>query len=198
MAGRSPSPPHEQGADGSDPSSFGARAAFGPGDPQWDRAFSTVYRELRRIAQRMLGRGKDATLTPTALVHEAYAKLSQSSGSVFCSEAHFHALCARAMRQIVIDHARRKRAAHRKIECSEPADIERMLADLSDPASLLAMDSALARLDVEQPRLSELIQLRVFAGLDLEQIATMHEVSLRQMQRDWARARIWLAEAMGA
>ncbi len=161
-----------------------------------DRVFGLVYGELKQIANRVAGAGSSATLSPTVLVHEVYAKLIGAAQLEVGGRQHFYALCARTMRQIVVDHARGKLADKRGggaqvVELTDSGAI-----DLAQPQSMLALDQALDRLQQRDPRLVELLQYRVFAGMELDQIAELMEVGVRQLQRDWKRARIWLTEAL--
>ncbi|MEZ5464773.1 MAG: ECF-type sigma factor [Lysobacteraceae bacterium] len=161
---------------------------------QLDRLFGLIYAELRRIAARVLGQGQAPTLNATALVHEAYAKLVGSEALGVEGRQHFLALCARVMRQIVIDHAR-ARLSGKRAGTAVPLREDGAI-DLSRPESLVAMDAALERLESRDPRLVQLLHYRVFAGLELEEIAPLIAVTVRQLQRDWQRARIWLVDEM--
>lgn len=174
-------------------------AAHGDGGLQredLDRLFGLIYVELRRIAARTLGPGQGATLNPTALVHEAYAKLIGGNPLDIEGRRHFLALCARVMRQIVIDHARGRCADKRGGGAAALELDENDPLDLSRPESLLALDRALERLETRDPRLVQLLHYRVFAGLELAEIAPLLQVTVRQLQRDWQRARIWLIDEM--
>lgn len=168
----------------------------GLGREDIDHLFGLIYAELRRIAQRTLGPGQAATLNPTALVHEAYAKLIGGDALEIEGRRHFLALCARVMRQIVIDHARGRCADKRGGGAAPLALDDNDPLDLSRPESLLALDRALERLEERDPRLVHLLHYRVFAGLELAEIAPLLEVTVRQLQRDWQRARIWLVDEM--
>lgn len=159
-----------------------------------DAAFSWVYHELKPIAHRMLARAHNGTLCTTGLVHEAYVKLLGTSD--FQDRKHFFALCARAMRQIVIDHSRRRLADKRGAGAVSCSWVEGDALDNTRPETFLAIDIALDELERRDPRLVELLQLRVFAGLDLAEIAPLIGVTVRQLQRDWQRARIWLSQAL--
>jgi len=160
-----------------------------------DRVFSTVYAELKPIARRMLAGSRHRTLSPTVVVHEAYAKLIGSEALNVAGRKHFFALCARTMRQVVVDYARsrmtEKRGGGQASSFSEDGTI-----DLDRPESLVAMDEALGWLEEHDPRLVELIHLRVYVGLSLDEIAPLLEVTTRQLQRDWQRARAWITEAL--
>ncbi len=161
-----------------------------------DRVFGLVYAELKRIASRVLGPDPSMTLNPTALVHEVYAKLIGAAELKLGGRQHFYSLCARTMRQIVVDHARsrltdKRGGGQQMVELTESGAI-----DLALPETLVALDMALDRLTTRDPRLVELLQYRVFAGLELAEIAPLQGVTVRQLQRDWKRARIWITEAL--
>lgn len=162
-----------------------------------DQVFALVYAELRRLASRVLGAGAQAaTLNPTALVHEAYAKLIGSQQLSISGRTHFYSLCARTMRQIIIDQARsRMSLKHGGVQQAQTFSGDEAI-DLSRPESLVALDEALDRLARQDRRLVELLQYRIFAGLELEQIAPLLGVTIRQLQRDWQRARIWITAAL--
>lgn len=163
-----------------------------------NQVFELVYAELRRIAQGVLGATPGAvTLNATALVHEAYAKLIGSAGLDLKGRQHFYSLCARTMRQIVIDHARRRLAGKRGSGAIAVELREDGVIDLARPESLVALDHALERLAERDPRLVEILQYRLFAGMELSEIAPLFGVTLRQIQRDWQRARIWLVDSLG-
>ncbi|MGA8278373.1 MAG: ECF-type sigma factor [Rhodanobacteraceae bacterium] len=163
-----------------------------------DRVFPLVYAELRQIAHRALQRAYgNRTLSTTVLVHETYLRLAAREQLPLASRKHLFALCARAMRQIVIDHARRRQADKRgghatvlSLTAVEPGAEQR-------PELLVALDQALIALETHDPRLVRLIEYRVFAGLDNVTIAELLELSPRSVQRDWRRARAWIGSALG-
>jgi RNA polymerase sigma factor (TIGR02999 family) len=161
-----------------------------------------VYEELRRLAaQRLAGEGPGHTLQPTALVHEAFLKLlGPGPARAWAGRAHFFAAAAQAMRRILIDHARRKHRARRgggrkRVELDRVDDVE-MVAESGGEDELLALDQALARLAAVAPRKAELVRLRYFAGLTLEQAAELLGISRATADRHWAFARAWLYDAM--
>ena len=158
-----------------------------------------VYDDLRALAGRFL-RGHDGALTlqPTALVHEAYLRLAAgaSDANRWESRTHFFAVAAKAMRQILVESARRKRALKRGGDGERlPLNDELLVASGRDP-DLLELDAALDRLAVERPDLVELVSLRFFAGLTMEQAAKALELSKRAAERNWTYAKAWLLQAM--
>ena len=178
-------------------------SAIEAGDPQAaEQLLPLVYDELRRLAaQRLAGEGPGHTLQPTALVHEAYLKLvGADPQQPWNGRVHFFAAAAEAMRRILIDHARRKHRARRgggkkRVELGDMDDIE-MVAERGRADDLLALDEALTQLAVADPRRAELVRLRYFAGLTLEQAAELLGISRATADRHWAFARAWLFDAM--
>ena len=174
-------------------------SAIEQGDPSAaEQLLPLVYDELRRLAaQRLAGEGPGHTLQPTALVHEAYLKLvGPEPQRPWNGRAHFFAAAAEAMRRILIDHARRKGRARRgggrkRVELQ---DIDPATEEGAD--DLLALDEALNRLAAADPRRAELVRLRYFAGLTLEQAAELLGISRATADRHWAFARAWLYDAM--
>lgn len=169
-------------------------ARIGAGDGHAiDRLFPLVYQQLRQSAEGILrGEREGHTLQPTALVHEVYLKLVGSGRIPARDRGHFLSIAARAMRQILVDHARRRGARKRgKGEAHVPLDIpiadDGMLFD-----ELIALDDALDRLSAQSPRLRSVVELRYFAGLNEEEIAEALGVTTRTVQRDWVKARAWL------
>jgi RNA polymerase sigma factor (TIGR02999 family) len=162
-----------------------------------DRLFALVYDELRMMARQKLRHERDGhTLNPTALVHEAYLKLASQSGD-WTDRTHFLAVAARAMRQILIDHARARRAAKRGAGRTHVVlDVASVEAD-RDAEQLIALDAALSALEGVSGRLARIVEYRYFAGLTLEEIATTLELSVRTVQRDWRKARAWLSRELG-
>lgn len=163
-----------------------------------DALFAHVYGELKQLARHQLAAGAHSTLDTTGLVHEAYLKLAQSDVSDLQGRRHFFALAAKAMRQIVIDHAR-ARAADKRGAQLERVDLDeaRGVADGAlGPDDLLLLDHALKGLELEDPRLVRLVELRYFAGLPFSDIATLQDVSTRTVERDWRRAKAQLHTAL--
>ena len=178
-------------------------SAIEAGDPQAaEQLLPLVYDELRRLAARRLSsEGPGHTLQPTALVHEAYLKLvGADPQQPWNGRVHFFAAAAEAMRRILIDHARRKHRARRgggkkRVELGDMDDIE-TVTGRGQADELLALDEALTRLAVADPRRAELVRLRYFAGLTLEQVAELLGISRATADRHWAFARAWLYDAL--
>jgi RNA polymerase sigma factor (TIGR02999 family) len=168
--------------------------AWGGGDKQaLDRLAPMVYRELRRIAGRMMAAERpNHTLQATALVNEAYVRLVDTQQVSWQDRAHFFALCARAMREILIDHARARGSAKRGGNQVMIELDENLAAHASPEANLLELDDALKRLAEIDPRKSQVVELRFFGGLSLEETAETLKVSTKTVQRDWDLARGWL------
>jgi RNA polymerase sigma factor (TIGR02999 family) len=173
--------------------------ALSDGDPTAaGQLLPLVYDELRRLAaQRLAREAPGQTLQPTALVHEAYLRLvGGGEGPRWDSRGHFFAAAAEAMRRILVENARRKRSLKRG------GDRERVdLAQAEPPAGqptedLLALDEALARLAEEDPKKAELVKLRFFAGLSVEEAANCLGISRATADRYWAYARAWLYDRL--
>jgi RNA polymerase sigma factor (TIGR02999 family) len=178
-------------------------SAIEQGDPSAaEQLLPLVYDQLRRLAaHRLVGEGPGHTLQPTALVHEAYLKLVGADPQhPWNGRVHFFAAAAEAMRRILIDHARRKhrtrRGGGRKRVVLEDLDNIAMAAEGRGADDLLALDEALTRLAAADARKAELVRLRYFAGLTLEQAAELLGISRATADRHWAFARAWLYDAM--
>jgi len=159
---------------------------------------SLAYGELRRIAHRQLRRGKPPlTLDTTGLVHEAYVKLVGGPAMKCQDSSHFFAISARAMRQIIVDYARKRSALKRGgYRPHVPIDEARLPAD-RQAAMIVALDEALGALGSLEERLVQVVECRFFAGYTDDETARALDVSTRTVQRDWKRARAWLKEEMG-
>ena len=160
-----------------------------------DALVPLVYEELRRIARRCLSaRSSHHTLQPTALVHEAYLRLANRDSLTVRDRAHFYAMAAQMMRQILIDHARKKQAAKRGglaitlalDEASDRAPVEETDLDL------LALDDAMKELALLDARQCKIVELRFFGGLSIEETAEGVDISQATAKREWATARVWL------
>jgi RNA polymerase sigma factor (TIGR02999 family) len=157
---------------------------------------AAVYDQLRAIAQqRMSTENPGHTLQATALVHEAFLRVGRDRKVPFQDRAHFFAAAAEAMRRILIDHARSKNAAKRRPPGTEPMSVID-LAESPDRDEILALDTALQRLENAEPEVAAVVRLRFFAGLSVDDTAEALSVSPRQVDRLWAYARAWLAREM--
>lgn len=163
-------------------------------DAALDRLFPLVYHQLREAAQRAIGRERVGhTLQPTALVHEAYLKLVGGGAIPARDRAQFQAIAARAMRQILVDHARRHRADKRGGGAALAELPEDVAANGGLPTDeLVALSDALDRLSAVSPRLRSVVEMRFFAGLEEREIAVALGVTTRTVERDWVKARAWL------
>jgi RNA polymerase sigma factor (TIGR02999 family) len=167
-----------------------------------DRLVPLVYDELRRMARRELaGSRRRLTLDTTALVHEAYVKLVDSERAPLRSRAYFFGAAARAMRQVLVDAARRRNRLKRGGgETALPLDAAEVGAVVGADAfavELLALDAALERLAKRHPRPARVLECHYFAGLDLEEVSEALHLARRTVQRDLAFARAWVANALG-
>jgi RNA polymerase sigma factor (TIGR02999 family) len=164
-----------------------------------DRLIPLVEAELRRLARRFMRRERgDHTLQTSALINEAYVKLVDQQNVQWQDRAHFFAVSAQIMRHILIDHARKHQYAKRgggaeKIPLDE-------IAELSDQraAELIAMDDALRDLAMADPRKSQIVELRFFGGLSIEETAEVLDISPATVTREWRMARAWLHHAMSS
>jgi RNA polymerase sigma factor (TIGR02999 family) len=157
-----------------------------------DRLFAALYDELRELARRQLGRRSDSTLSTTAMVHEVYLKFTRASELAAGDRHHFFSLAARAMRQVLVDHVRR-RSAHRRPDPARGRSLDGLEIAVAAPIEeLLAIETALVRLERADPGLGRLVELRVFGGLTLEEIAPLADVSVSTLKRDWRKARAFL------
>jgi len=158
-----------------------------------DRLLPMVYEQLRGLANRELRRERVGhTLTPTALVHEAYLKLVQLDRIDWRGRAHFYGACAQVMRRILISYARMKKAEKRGGDAEAVPIDNVILAAQTRPGDLIALDEALSRLEALSERQARIVECRFFAGMDVEETAKVLEISPATVKRDWAAARAWL------
>jgi len=162
-------------------------------DATTDALFPVVYDELKRMARRHLRMvGGRATICTTELVHETFLRLSHREGVSWDGRAHFFGSASRAMRQVLVSFARRHFAIKRR---ADQVSISIAVADGALEAELdqiVAIDDALSRLDRLNPRLRRIVELRFFGGLPHEDIASFLGVSVRTVERDWFKARLFL------
>ncbi|MCA8949816.1 MAG: sigma-70 family RNA polymerase sigma factor [Planctomycetes bacterium] len=159
-----------------------------------DRLLPVIYDELRGMARRHAA-GESPTVEPTALVHEAWLRLA-GDGSGWSHRGHFFGAAARAMRRLLVESARRRRAGKRGGDAIRaPAD-DLAIVD-PDPARTLDLDEALAGLEREHPREARVVELRYFGGLSVEEVAEVLGVSVGTVERDWRLARARLSRRLG-
>jgi RNA polymerase sigma factor (TIGR02999 family) len=155
-----------------------------------DQLVPLVYNDLRTLARRELGREHGPrTLQPTALVHEAYLKLARGGDLIATDRAHFMAIAARAMRQVLVDRARRQHTSKRGGAWQPTTLTDGSWTTDLDAAQLIALSDALETLE---PRQRQVVECRFFAGLEESEIAVALGVTERTVRRDWTKARAWL------
>jgi RNA polymerase sigma factor (TIGR02999 family) len=162
--------------------------------------FPLIYDELHRLAQQQLRREPDGhTLSPTALVHEAYMRLIDYSRMEWNGRSHFLAVASTAMRRILVDHARGHRSMKRGGGAIRHVPIESIQLGTEERAELLiAVDDALERLKEIDPRQAQVVECRFFGGMTEEETAEALGIGLRTAKRDWARAKSWLHREIAA
>ncbi|MEJ2206408.1 MAG: sigma-70 family RNA polymerase sigma factor [Gemmatimonadota bacterium] len=162
-----------------------------------DRLFPILYERLRQVANAHLRGGPEgSTVSTTALVHEAYVKLVDAERVDWRDRAHFLSLASRAMRQILIDHARKHRAQKRG-GGRRRVDLDAVqIAVLERADTLVALDEALSSLSRSSPRLAQVVEHRFFGGLTEEETAQVLGVTDRTVRRDWIKARGWLHQEL--
>lgn len=162
-----------------------------------DELMPLVYSELRSLARKYLrSERSDHTLQPTALVNEVYVRLVDQRNASFSNRAQFFGMAAKLMRNILVDHARRRKSAKRG---GEPLRLSISTADRigrKPDLDLVALDDALTRLSVLNPQHSDTVELRFFGGLTIEETAEAMGVSHATVERDWSFARAWLRREM--
>ena len=175
-------------------------AQMSSGDPRVaDQLLPLIYEELRKLATvKMANEKPGQTLQATALVHEAYARLIGHSDEEpkWDSRGHFFSAAAEAMRRILVEQARSKQRVRHgggraRVELDEVATIANSI-DSAEADRILAMHEALSMYEIESPRRAQLVNLRFFAGMTLEEVANAQGVSLATAKKDWAMAKVWL------
>ncbi len=170
------------------------------GELRLDALFASLHHELRRVARaNRAALGASPTLDTTSLVHEAYIKLSDAALSTLADRRHFFALAARAMRQIIVDHARKrladKRGGHAVGVSLSALDEEG--DEVAEAAQALELHQALQQLEQQSPRLAQVVSLRFYGGLTEDEIGELIERDPATVRRDWAKARAWLYQTLG-
>lgn len=191
MTGPNPTPPGDV---------TGLLLAWNGGDREaLERLVPLVYEELRKRAQRALAKERRGhTLQPTALVHEAYMRLVDQNRVPWQNRFHFYAVSARAMRQVLVDHARR-RLADKRDGGKTFVPLSRAGAEAATPPpslDVLALDRALERLATLDPRQAKLVELRVYGGLTIDEAAEALGISAATVSREWRHAEAWLHREM--
>lgn len=162
----------------------------------FDELMPLVYRDLQVLARRQLRRAsRGQTLDTSALVHELYLKMSKQKQLPANDREHFLLIASRAMRQVVVSHARH-RAAQKRGQAEHHTTLEDHHASRAELDHVLDVDAALEALGQKRPRLRQVVECRFFAGLSEEETAEALGVSVRTVQRDWLRARLWLEESL--
>jgi RNA polymerase sigma factor (TIGR02999 family) len=158
-----------------------------------DALLPVIYQELRRLARFQLRKERpDHTLQSAALVNEAYLRLSGLNSPQWESRTHFFAIAAQLMRQILVDYARRHVAAKRGGGACKLSLEDAVVLSKREPVDVLLLDDALKALAKIDPRQSNVVELRFFAGLSLEEISEVLDIAPATVQRDWTAARAWL------
>ena len=174
--------------------------AWAAGDPAArDELMAVVYDELHHRAAAYIRRERrDHTLQPTALVHEAYLRLVGSDKAGWENRAHFFGAAARAIRRILVDRSRARRAVRRGGDRPLRLDTDAPLAEPGPSLDVLALDEALAKLGSVDAQKARVVELRFFGGLSVDETAATLGVSASTVDREWVFARVWLHRAMSA
>lgn len=171
-------------------------APLDPDRAALDALFSLAYEELRRLASTVKRGDPSATLSPTALVNEAWFKLAESPSFATTSRVHFKRIAARAMRQVLIEAARRRNADKRGGGETLVTFDDALHDSSTDAGELIALDGALDELARISPRQAQMIECRFFGGLDIPETAELLGVSEATVLRDWRAAKAWLAHEL--
>jgi RNA polymerase sigma factor (TIGR02999 family) len=163
-----------------------------------DEVFPAVYDELQRLARMVRAGRAGETLNTTSLVHEAYLKLVRSEGVAWEGRRHFFRVAARAMRQVVVRDAERRRTDKRGGGRAATTLVEGLHCAPATDDEILALHDALARLEALDARQAAVVEVRFFAGLTLDETADVLGVSVPTVTRDWRLARVWLARELAA
>ena len=183
-----------------DPDVTQALLALSAGDrTALDGLLPLIYDQLRAQARRALQRERpDHTLTPTALVHEAYLKLVRLERVEWRDRAHFFGACATEMRRILVSYARNRKADKRGAGAAHVPIENAAVAAHDRPAEIVALDEALERLAALDPRQARIVECRFFAGMSVEETAEVLGISSATVKRDWTAARAWLNRELSA
>jgi len=165
-----------------------------------DQLVPLIYDELRRIASAQMRRERpDHTLQATAVVHEAYMRLAGEQEVPWQNRAHFFAIAAKTMRRVLMDYARQRHAGRRGGEGARKVDIDAELLVGDDRLEdVIALDEVLGRLSEMDPEQGRIVELRFFAGLNVEETAEVMGISARTVKREWRSAKAWLSRELAA
>jgi RNA polymerase sigma-70 factor (ECF subfamily) len=177
----------------------GLKREAGPNRDVADRLFEAVFGELRQLAGDLMRNERAShTLQPTALVNEAYLRLVDDSKIDWRNRAHFFGIAARAMRQILVDHARQRAAAKRGGGWQRVTLDDAVALTAERDIKILALDRVLTKLGEMDERMARIVELRAFAGLSVEETAQILGVSVRTIHNDWRVAKMWLARELAS
>ena len=158
-----------------------------------EKLIPIVYEDLRRVAARQMRAERSGhTLQTTALVHEAFLRITREQDRTWQNRAHFFAVAAQIMRNLLVDHARKAARSKRGGGVANISLTEAAALISTNPETLLAVDEALRRLAEAAPRASRIVELRYFVGLSVEEVARIMDVSEKTVQREWNTAKAWL------
>lgn len=166
------------------------------GHEKLDELFSLTYEALRHLAQRVKRDDPGASITPTALVNEAWLKLAATPAAANTSPLHFKRIAARAMRQVLVEAARRRQADKRGGRDVLHVTLDDAVSAPDDGVEMLALHEALDRLAAQYPRQAQLVESRFFGGLDVAETAQLLDISESTVLREWRLARAWLAREL--
>jgi RNA polymerase sigma factor (TIGR02999 family) len=165
----------------------------------FDELYPLIYEELKRLAYNQMGRQPDHTLSKTELVHETYLKMVDQPDVDFKDRSHFLAIASKCMRQILIDYARKKKAQKRGGDNRDVTYIDELFKVQQHKADeLIGIDAALDRLAKLNQRLTDVVELRFFGEMTIEDTAEALDVSESTVKRDWMKARGWLHQELNA
>ncbi len=167
------------------------------GESRYDKLFETVYKKLKNVAHIQLTNERNGhTLSKTALVHEVYIKLVSQDCVEWKNKAHFFAIAARAMRQVLVDYARKKTAQKREGSRQRVTLNEDILNIEQHAEDLIALNDLIDKMARFDERKSKVVEMRFFAGMTIPEIAELLEVSTRTIDRDWLKARTWIRKEL--
>ncbi len=172
------------------------QAARGGDEAALEVLYPQVYQELRKLARRQLDRLKGGTLQTTELVHEAYLRLCDQTKVGASDRVHFFAISARAMRQVLIDHFRRRQAVKRSSNDRALTLDEGLIPVAERGRVLLDLDHALEQLAELSPRLARVVELKFFGGMTEDEIGIALDLSARTVRNDWRKAKAWLSREL--